>query len=91
MTIKTSISLPDAQADFAKALVEQGLFPSLSAVAQHGIELIRRRQEAECADTEALKALLQNRARGPFVSATEFRTRVDHMLTQKQQAYDLDH
>lgn len=91
MTIKTSISLPNAQAEFAKALVEQGLFSSLSAVAQHGIELIRQRQEAERSDTEALRTLLQNRAKGPFVGATEFRTRMDHLLTQKQQAYDLDH
>ena len=42
MTVKTSISLNDAQADFAKTMVEQGAFPSLSAVVQHGIEMIRQ-------------------------------------------------
>ena len=90
MTVKTSISLNDAHAEFARTLVEQGAFPSLSAVAQHGIELIRQRQEAERADTEALKALLQTRAKGPFVSADTFRSRVDSMLGAKRRPYGLD-
>jgi antitoxin ParD1/3/4 len=90
MTIKTSISLNDAQAAFAKTLVEQGAFPSLSAVAQHGIELIRQRQEAEQADTEALKALLQSRAQGDFVPADNFRASVDAMLTDKRRAHGLE-
>ncbi len=90
MTVKTSISLNDAQAEFAKNLVEQGAFPSLSAVAQHGIELIRQRQDAEQADTEALKALLQSRARGNFVPAEDFRTRVDAMLEDKRRSHGMD-
>ena len=90
MTIKTSISLPDTQADFAKNLVDQGVFPSLSAVAQHGIELIRQRQEAERADTDALRAVLQERAKGPFVSAEEFRSRATNLLDGKRRAYGLD-
>ncbi len=90
MTVKTSISLNDAQAAFAKTLVEQGAFPSLSAVAQHGIDLIRQRQDAEQADTEALKALLQSRARGGGVPAEDFRTRVDAMLEDKRRSHGLD-
>ncbi|EAQ45272.1 hypothetical protein MED193_00920 [Roseobacter sp. MED193] len=91
MTIKTSISLPDAQAEFAKDLVEQGLFSSLSAVAQHGIELVRQRQEAERVDTEALRAVLQERAKGPFVDAKTFRSRMAKRLEDKRRAYGLDH
>lgn len=91
MTVKTSISLSDTQADFAKSLVEQGAFPSLSAVAQHGIDLIRQRQDAERTDTEALKTLLRDRAQGPFVSAETFRSDVDAMLTAKRMGNDLDH
>lgn len=72
MTVKTSISRNDAQAAFAKALVEQGAFPSLSAVAQHGIDLIRQRQETEQADTEALKAVLQSRTQGVLSRRTAF-------------------
>lgn len=91
MTVKTSISLNDTQANFAKTLVEQGAFPSLSAVAQHGIDLIRQRQEAERTDTEALKALLQDRAKGPFISAEDFRSDVETMMAEKRKKYDLDH
>jgi len=90
MTVKTSISLSETQAEYARELVEQGMFSSLSAVAQHGIELIRQRQEAEHADTDALKTLLQERLKGPFVDAGEFRSRVTEMLNDKRRAYGLD-
>ncbi len=90
MTVKTSISLADAQAEFAKTLVEQGAFPSVSAVAQHGIELIRQRQDAERTDTEALKTLLSLRADGEFLSGDDFRSRVKRNLSQKRRAYDLE-
>ncbi|MBO9479590.1 type II toxin-antitoxin system ParD family antitoxin [Shimia sp. R11_0] len=90
MTFKTSISLNDAQAEFAKNLVEQGTFPSLSAVAQHGIDLIRQRKDAEQADTETLKALLQSRAQGDFVPTESFRTLVDVMLKSKRRSHGLD-
>ena len=89
MTVKTSISLAETHAEFAKGLVEQGVFPSLSAVAQHGIELIRQRQEAEHADTEALKALLSTRAKGSFVSLEGFSGRVENMLARKRLTNDL--
>ena len=58
MTAKTSISLTDAQEVFARDLVERGRYPSLSAVLQHGLELLRTQREAEEADTAALRALL---------------------------------
>jgi antitoxin ParD1/3/4 len=90
MTVKTSISLPDSQAEYARELVERGLFSSLSAVAQHGIELIRKKNEAEHADSEALKALLTERANGPFVGAEEFRGRVDRLLDDRRRAYGLE-
>jgi len=90
MTVKTSISLPDSQAEYAHELVERGLFPSLSAIVQHGIELLRQKDEVMRADTEALKALLEERAKGPFVEAKEFRRRVDLMLDSRQREYVLD-
>lgn len=86
MSIKTSISLPDTQADYARSLVTSGMFPSLSAVAQHGIELIRQKQEAERADVEALKVLLAERAAGEFVGVEEFRSRI----LQKHHRDDLE-
>ena len=90
MTVKTSISLNDTQAEFARALVKQGEFSSLSAVAQHGIEMIRQRQKIEQADTDALKVLLQSRAEGPFMSAASFRDNVDQILSHKRRAHGLE-
>ena len=90
MTVKTSISLNDAQAEFARDLVEQGAFPSISAVAQHGIDLIRQRQDAEQTDMQALKALMQARVEGPFIGADAFGKRVDALLAKKRRANGLD-
>ncbi len=90
MTVKTSISLPDAQDQFARDLVKRGEFPSLSAVVQNGIELLRKKSEAEHAELEALKTLLTERAAGPFVSADKFRARVSDMLAEKRRSLELD-
>lgn len=90
MTVKTSISLPDAQAEYARDLVERGLFPSLSAIAQHGIEVLRQKEEAARTDTEALSAVLEARAKGPFVDAKVFRDQVDHLLKDRLREYVLE-
>ena len=87
MTIKTSISLPDSQAEYARELVERGLFPSLSSVVQHSLEVLRRKDEDERADKEALKALLKGRAQGQFVAAGEFRRQTDKMLIEASRKY----
>jgi antitoxin ParD1/3/4 len=89
MTVKTSISLPDAQEQFARELVRRGEFPSLSAVVQNGIELLRKKSEAEHLETEALKALLTERAAGPFVGADEFKASVSEMLRSKRRKFEL--
>jgi len=76
MTVKSSISLSDTQHAFAKALVETGRFSSVSAVVQQGIDLLRQQEEDAQADRAALRALLEDRASGPFLSGTELRDRV---------------
>ncbi|MCB0257382.1 MAG: type II toxin-antitoxin system ParD family antitoxin [Anaerolineae bacterium] len=90
MTIKTSISLPDAQATYAKGLVERGRFPSLSALVQHSLDVLREKEADERADREALKALLAERAGGDFVDAETFRTRTDNMLSDAVRRYAVD-
>lgn len=67
MTVKTSISLSDQQADFARKLVEEGRYASISAVIQHGLDRLQQEREAEMADVTALKALLDARRKGPFL------------------------
>lgn len=73
MTVKSSISLRDDQHAFAKALVDDGRFPSVSAVVQQGLDLLRQRDEDARLERAALRQLLLQRADGPFVSADDLR------------------
>ena len=83
MTVKTSISLTDSQEMFARELVERGRYPSLSAVIQHGLELLRAEREAQEAETAALRVLLEERERGKFVSDEEGRKSTERMIAAK--------
>lgn len=80
MTVKSSISLTDQQAAFARRLVAEGRFSSLSAVIQHGLELVQRESEG----TDALRALLDQRRLGPFISHQEMVAQVDKILSDKR-------
>lgn len=80
MTVKSSISLTDQQDAFARRLVAEGRFSSLSAVVQHGLELLQRESES----TDALRALLDQRRQGPFISPEEMATRVEKMLADRR-------
>ena len=73
MTIKSSISLRDDQHAFARALVDDGRFPSVSAVVQQGLDLLRQRDTDAQADRTALQVLLAERATGPFVTGDDLR------------------
>ena len=84
MTVKASISLTDEQHAFAKALVETGRYASLSAVVQHGLDLVRQHTDAEMLETEALRELLSRRCRGEFVSADEMDVRLERMFAEKR-------
>ena len=76
MTVKSSISLRDDQHAFAKTLVEGGRFPSVSAVVQQGLDLLRQQHADAQADRVALRALLAERANGPFLSGVDLRARL---------------
>lgn len=76
MTVKSSISLSDEHHAFARAQVQDGRFASVSAVVQHGLDLLRQRAEDEQLERAALKALLAERLAGPFVTADEMRNRL---------------
>jgi antitoxin ParD1/3/4 len=80
MTVKSSISLTDQQDAFARRLVAEGRYSSLSAVIQHGLELVQRESE----NTDALRALLDQRRSGPFISEEEMVAQVDKMLSDKR-------
>ena len=87
MTVKSSISLTDDQHSFAKALVDSGRFPSVSAVLQQGIELLRERVEDEALERAALAELLGKRRSGRFLSAARMDTRLSRMMAKKRRAH----
>ena len=84
MTVKTSVSLTDSQEAFARELVERGRYPSLSAVLQHGLELLRSERELEEAELAALRALLKTRRAGEFISVSRGRERTQRMIRAKK-------
>jgi antitoxin ParD1/3/4 len=92
MTVKTSISLTDAQEAYARKLVDEGRYASLSAVLQQGLEMLRAETEAKDAETAALRALLEQRAKGEFISMEESDKEIDRMIAEftERDLYDDD-
>jgi antitoxin ParD1/3/4 len=84
MTVKASVSISGAQDRFARMLVEEGRYASLSAVVRRGIELVRAEADLQAAETEALRTLLKARAVGDFETATESRSAMDAMIARKR-------
>ncbi len=87
MTVKPSVSLTDEQFSFAKSLVDAGRYSSLSAVLQQGVDLLRQREDQEMGDTLALKAILEERMKGPFISTEEFDRHLEAMFAEKRKKY----
>lgn len=86
MTAKTSISLTDAQENYARGLVESGQYPSLSAVLQRGLELLRRDNETHGAEIEAMRSLIDQRRAGEFVDLDKGDAETRRMLEKKRKA-----
>ena len=89
VTVKTSISLTDEQHAFARTLVEAGRYSSLSAVLQQGVDLLRKRMDAEEIETAALRELLSRRRKGEFVDAKGMDARLAGMVAGKRRAHGL--
>jgi antitoxin ParD1/3/4 len=86
MTVKSSISLTDQQDAFARRLVAEGRYSSLSAVIQHGLELVQRESD----ETEALRLLLQQRRQEPSISPEEMAQRIEAMFKQRRKERGLE-
>lgn len=86
MTVKTSISLTDDQEAYARALVDAGHYPSLSAVLQRGLEMLRRDNEILDAEVEALRSLIDRRRAGAFVDLNKGEAETRAMLEHKRKA-----
>jgi antitoxin ParD1/3/4 len=86
MTAKTSVSLTDDQEAYARSLVESGQYPSLSAVLQRGLDMLRRESEMRDAELEALRSLIDRRRAGVFVDLDAGEAETRAMLTRKRNA-----
>jgi antitoxin ParD1/3/4 len=58
MVIKSSVSLRADQHAFARALDARGRFPSMSAVVQHGLDLLLQRANGPFISAEDLRSAL---------------------------------
>ena len=89
MSVKASVSLSEQQDAFARELVRQGRYASLSAVVQRGLELLREETEAKELERAALRALLADRDAGDFVTVAEGRAGTEAMIAAKRRAHGL--
>lgn len=80
MSVKASISMTESQEAYARELVAQGRYSSLSAVLQQGLELLREQSRT----TDALRELLDRRRAGLFVSMDEGRESTREMIARKR-------
>lgn len=90
MSVKASVSISEQQDRFARALVEQGRYSSVSAVVQQGIELLQKQTEADQLELAALRSQLQVRQEGLFESASKFSDRIDDMIARKRREHGLE-
>ena len=84
MSVKTSVSISKQQDAFARKLVEDGRYSSVSAVIQRGLEMLR--EEAELA---AFRALIEERRAGPFLTMEESHQQIEAMIAKKKASYGL--
>jgi len=89
MTVKTSISLTDDQEAYARRLVDSGQYPSLSAVLQRGLDMLRQENELHEAELEALRTLIDRRRQGTFVDLDTLKSDTLAMLERKRRARGL--
>jgi antitoxin ParD1/3/4 len=89
MTVKASVSVSEAQAAFARRLVEEGRYASLSAVVQRGLELLRAETEAREAEVAGLRALLAEREAGGFTGLGAGRAATEAAIAAKRRAHGL--
>jgi len=84
MSVKASVSISRQQDLFARKLVEEGRFASLSAVIQRGLELLREETEMKDAELAVLKALIYDRMNGEFLTTEESNKQIEAMVARKK-------
>lgn len=89
MSVKASVSLSEQQEAFVRRLVAEGRFSSVSAVVQHGLELLCAKTERDEAELQALRVFFQERRNGEFEGMAEAREATREMIKTKRVARGL--
>jgi len=89
MTVKASVSISDQQDEYARRLVEDGRYSSLSAVVQRGLELVREETEMKDAELAAMRALIAERRAGEFLNREESYRQIEDLIAAKKASYGL--
>lgn len=89
MAVKASVSISEQQDEYARRLVEDGRYSSLSAVVQRGLELVREETEMKDAELSAMRALIAEREDGEFLSRKESRQHLEEIIAETKKSYGL--
>ncbi|MCV3767036.1 type II toxin-antitoxin system ParD family antitoxin [Rhizobium sp. TRM95796] len=89
MAVKASVSISEQQEKFARRLVAEGRYASLSAVVQKGLELLREEAEQKEADLVALRALIAEREADEFLDLEQSDRQIEKMIAAKKASYGL--
>ncbi len=84
MSVKASISISEQQDAFARDLVAQGRFPSVSAVVQQGLEMMRTASAKDEAELAVLQAFFKDRSQGQFQTVNEAKASASSMIARKR-------
>jgi antitoxin ParD1/3/4 len=89
MSVKASVSITEQQDTFARGLVADGRYSSISAVIQRGLELLREEDDYRKAELAALRAMMTERMAGPFLSEEEAVSETEVIISDLQREYGL--
>lgn len=84
MTVRITISLPHALAEMVERLVAEGRYATASDVIRDGLRALEKREEEHERKLALLRADLQARLEGEFISHEEMAERVEAMLAAKR-------
>jgi antitoxin ParD1/3/4 len=88
MTVRMTISMPDALAEMVERLVAEGKYASHSDVIRDGLRALEARTAEHEARIAAIRENLQERLKGPFVSMDEGTRLLEQWRTERQAARD---
>lgn len=71
MTVRITISLPHALAEMVERLVAEGKYATASDVIRDGLRALEKREEEHQERLAAIRADLEERLKGPFVTREE--------------------